>query len=183
MGRVVAFLSMAGVEMASEKDSPSEFPPEVRSGTQQSAPVYTRLPDLYAVHGASASRLPSEAPLLVMGEGEERIEIFRGEVEKQKNAPPQIGPVYTLRPGGPPAVPTGRVFIRFKEGVPVETRLGALEQAGYQIAQSVDYAPHAAWLRARSGEIADALRQIPMLEQIADVENVEPQMLMRKANR
>lgn len=169
--------------MASEKDPFSKFPSEIRSGTKRSAPVYTRLPDLYAVHGAPASRLPSEVPILVMGEGEEHIEIFRGEAEKQKNAAAQIGPVYTLRPDGPPAVPTGRVFIRFKEGVSVETRLGAIEQAGYQIAQSLDYAPHAAWLRARSGEIADALRQIPMLEQIADVENVEPQMLMRKANR
>jgi hypothetical protein len=118
-----------------------------------------------------------------MGEGEDRIEIFRGEAEQQKNAPGQVGPVYTLQPGGAPAVPTGRVFIRFKEGVPVERRLREIEQAGYEVAQRLEYAPHAAWLRARSGEIADALTRIPALEQIADVENVEPQMLMQRANR
>ncbi|NKE69548.1 hypothetical protein [Candidatus Manganitrophus noduliformans] len=166
--------------MASEKNPLSKFPQEVRSGIQPSSPVYTRLPDRYAVHGP---RPPSKDALLSMGEGEDRIEIFRGEAEQQKNAPGQVGPVYTLQPGGTPAVPSGRVFIRFKEGVPVERRLREIEQAGYEVVQRLDYAPHAAWLRARSGEIADALTRIPALEQIADVENVEPQMLMQRANR
>lgn len=168
--------------MASGQDH-SKFPREVRSSTQPSAKVYTRLPDHYAIHGSRVNRPPTENAVLAMGEGEDRVEIFRGEAEQQKNAPGQVGPVYTLPPGGAPAVPTGRVFIRFKEGVPVERHLREIEQAGYEIAQRLDYAPHAAWLRAHSGEIADALTQIPALEQIADVENVEPQMLMQRANR
>lgn len=169
--------------MASEKNPLSKFPREVRSRTQRPVTVYTRLPDHYAVHGPRPDRPPSENPVLAMGEGEDRIEIFRGEAVKQKNSRGKIGPVYTLQPGGAPAVPTGRVFIRFKEEIPVEERLQEIEQAGYEIAQRLEYAPHAAWLRARSGEIADALTDIPALEQIADVENVEPQMLMQRANR
>jgi len=166
--------------MASEKNPLSQFPHQIRSSTQQPAAVYTRLPAYYAVHGP---RPPSRDALLAMGEGEDLVEIFRGEAEQQKNAPGQVGPVYTLQPGGAPAVPTGRVFIRFKEGVPVEDRLLAIEQAGYEVVQRLECAPHAAWLRARSGEIADALTRIPALEQIADVENVEPQMLMQRINR
>jgi hypothetical protein len=169
--------------MASEKNPLSKFPNEVRSRTPRPATVYTRLPDRYAVHGLRADRPPSEEAILAMGEGEDRIEIFRGEAEKQKNFPGKVGPVYTLHPGGAPAVPTGRVFIRFKESVPVEARLQEIEQAGYEIVQRLEYAPHAAWLQARSGEIADALTEIPALERIADVENVEPQMLMQRANR
>ncbi|MFY9269125.1 MAG: hypothetical protein WAO55_05170 [Candidatus Manganitrophaceae bacterium] len=169
--------------MASKKNPLPKFPREVRSRTQRPVTVYTRLPDHYAVHGLRRDRSPAENPVLAMGEGEDRIEIFRGEAEKQNNAPGKIGPVYTLPPGGAPAVPTGRIFIRFKEKIPVEQRLQEIEQAGYEIVQRLEYAPHAAWLQARSGEIADALTDISALERIADVENVEPQMVLQRANR
>ncbi len=169
--------------MASEKNPLPKFPREVRSRTQPPVTVYTRLPDHYAVHGPQPDRPPAENPVLAMGEGEDRIEIFRGEAEKKNNAPGKIGPVYTLPPGGAPAVPTGRIFIRFKEKIPVEQRLQEIEQAGYEIVQRLEYAPHAAWLQARSGEIADALTDISALERIADVENVEPQMVLQRANR
>jgi len=45
------------------------------------------------------------------------------------------------------------------------------------------YAPNAAWLRARSGEIADALAGTPALDALPDLEAVEPQMLMERARR
>ncbi|MGH7960233.1 MAG: hypothetical protein ACRERD_00210, partial [Candidatus Binatia bacterium] len=111
--------------------------------------------------------------------------VFREEVGEHKRvvSSGKVGPVYALHPSGTPAVPTGQVFIRFQEGVTVEARRQEIEQAGYEIAQSIAYAPHAAWLQARSGEIAAALTGIPTLEKIAGVENVEPQMLMPKANR
>ncbi|HAZ43592.1 MAG TPA: hypothetical protein DDW76_16925, partial [Cyanobacteria bacterium UBA11369] len=68
------------------------------------------------------------------------------------------------------------VFIRFAEKVDVESHREAIEQAGYQIAQTLSYAPHAAWVRAQSGKISDALTGISKLEAIPNVENVEPQM-------
>ena len=177
------FISVAGVEMASEKNPLSKFPHEVRSSTQQPSLVYTRLLDHYAVHRLQADRPPSADAVIAFIEGEELIEVFREKADERQDPPGKIGPVYTLQPRGTPAVPTGRVFIRFKEGLPVEARLQEIERAGYEIAQRLEYAPHAAWLRARSGEIADALTRIPALEQIADVENVEPQMLMQRENR
>ncbi|HEV3468494.1 MAG TPA: hypothetical protein VG148_04180 [Pyrinomonadaceae bacterium] len=161
--------------MAPQEDDFSEYPREVRSGTQKPSAVYTRLADHYAVRrGGTAA-----------GEGDEEFEVFRAGAGERggEAARGQARPVYALRPGGAQAVPTGRVFIRFGEGVAVGERRREIEQAGYEIAQALDYAPHAAWLRARSGRIADALKGVEALGKIAGVENVEPQMLMPRAYR
>ena len=169
----------------SQKDDFAKYPQEVRSSTQQPSAVYTRLPGHYALHGQRSEAAPPEDVVATLSEGEDKMEVVRGEAGARKlsAAPDEVIPVYALHPGGTPAVPTGQVFIRFKEDVTVEARRGEIERAGYEIAQSLDYAPHAAWLRARSGKIADALTDIPGLEKIADVENVEPQMLTQRASR
>lgn len=171
--------------MASQDDDFAKYPSEVRSSTQRSSVVYTRLHDHYAVDRQHASAAPAEGAVATLSEGEDKIQVFRGKADERRRAAAssELRPVYELQPGGTPAVPTGQVFIRFREGVAVEERLREIEQAGYEIAQSLEYAPHAAWLRARSGEIADALADIRALEKIADVENVEPQMLMQRASR
>ena len=78
-------------------------------------------------------------------------------------------------------LPLAGVPVAIKDNVPVGERLREIELAGYEIAQKIDYAPHAAWLQVRSGKIADSLKGIPSLEKITDVENVEPQMLMQRA--
>lgn len=171
--------------MASQQDRFPAFPYEVRSSTQQPSVGYTRLPDYYALHRPSPDTLPSADALTVMNDDEALIEVFQGDADERKHAGSlgEVGPVYALHPGGTPAVPTGRVFIRFREGVRAEERLQEIDQAGYEIAQRIAYAPHAAWLQARSGKIADALTGISALEKLADVENVEPQMLMPRANR
>lgn len=169
----------------SQNNDFAKFPHEIRSSTQQPSVVYTRLPGHYALHRQRADAPPPEDVVTTLSEGEDKVEVFRGEAGGRKHpaAPSEVRPVYSLQPGGTPAVPTGQVFIRLKEGVAVGERLREIEQAGYGIAQNLEYAPHAAWLRARSGEISDALTGIPDLEKIADVENVEPQMLMQRASR
>jgi hypothetical protein len=43
------------------------------------------------------------------------------------------------------------------------------------------YAPHAAWLEAADGSLAQALGGIARLEALSDVENVEPQWLTERA--
>jgi hypothetical protein len=92
-------------------------------------------------------------------------------------------PVYRLEPDGPLAVPTGKVFVRFKEGVEAETRRAEIEGAGYEIIQTPPYAPSSAWVRSAGGDIARSLSDIEALEKLADVENVEPQMLVERAQR
>lgn len=48
--------------------------------------------------------------------------------------------VYELRPDGPPAVPTGKIFPRFKEGVEAASRREEIGRAGYEIIRTPPYA-------------------------------------------
>ena len=171
--------------MTPQNDDFAEYPTEVRSSTQRPSIVYTRLPEHYAIRRESNELTPSEDLVATLGEGSDAIDLFRGSISKLKGPAKRkkVIPVYSLNPGGAQAVPTGEVLTRFKEGVAVEDRRREIEKAGYQIAQILEYAPHAAWLRARSGEIAEALTAIGALEKIPDVENVEPQMLMARVSR
>ncbi len=91
--------------------------------------------------------------------------------------------VYRSVPGGSLADPTGRIFIRFANGVDVADRESDIEKAGYKIAEKIDYAENAAWLVERSGSIGRSLSGIEKLERIKDVDNVEPQMLMKRASK
>jgi hypothetical protein len=138
----------------------------------------------YAVHQRS-STLPARGAVLSLDDGDSAIVVFQGEPDEMAEAAQTGGlsPVYGLQPGDLPAVPTGRVFVRFAEGVKAESHRQQISQAGYELVESLAYAPQAAWLRSRSGDIADALAGIPALEQLPDVENVEPQMLKESVRR
>ena len=98
-------------------------------------------------------------------------------------APTTLGPVYRRMPGGSLVVPTGRVLVRFAEGEPVERHRDELAGAGYEIDEVLSYAPHAAWLRARSGDIADTLAGLDRLAAQPGIENVEPQMVGEVSRR
>jgi hypothetical protein len=91
--------------------------------------------------------------------------------------------VYRLGSSGPPAVPTGRVFVRFRESVSLAEHRAEIESAGFRIETVLSYAPQAGWLTAASGEIPDALTTFQRLEEIPGVECVEPQMLSPPSHR
>ena len=170
-------------EVRYQTDYFSEYPQQIRAGTDRSAVLYQRQPGYYAVH-YNEPREIARGAVLQLNDG--AIAVFSGEPEnttRLTSSQGTIGPIYTLQTDGSLAVPTGMVFIRFAEKVDVESHREAIEQAGYEIAQSLSYAPHAAWLRAQSGKISDALMGISKLEAIPDVENVEPQMLMARVLR
>ena len=101
----------------------------------------------------------------------------------KRPGPWEVGdtPAYELSPGGGEARPTGRVLVRFRDAEALRRHQADIEAAGYAVEETLSYAPQAAWVRAASGDPADALRGIPRLEQIADVEEVEPQMLRARA--
>lgn len=164
-------------EVRFQKDYFSKYPQQIRVGNR-SAVSYNRQLGYYAVH---YNRPGTEAPGAVLQLNDGAIAVFQGEPDEPKTD--TLSPIYALQPDGSLAVPTGLVFIRFVEGVDVESHHEAIKQAGYVVAQSLSYAPHAAWLRAHSGEILDAIRGIPQLEAIPDVENVELQMLMARVQR
>lgn len=173
----------ADFEMRPQQDYFSKHPQQVHASTKPFAASYTRKSGYYAVHYQQADLRRSEA-ILLLNEGV--IAVFKGkpnQVGQDSTAVKAISPVYELGLNGPLAVPTGLVFVRFVEGVAVDSRSEAINHAGYKVVQNLFYAPQAAWLRACSGEIADALARIPRLEAIPDVENVEPQMLMESSRR
>jgi hypothetical protein len=171
--------------MTGNQNNFPDFPKEIQSATTGTGATYLRLPDCYAVHWQNVDKAPSPEAVATLYQSEHLIEIFKGEAAEsiiQANLG-LVTPVYALQPGGSPAVPTGQIFMRFKEGTSAEKRRSDIEAAGYEIARLVSYAPHTAWLRPRSGKIVDALANLHALEKLAELENAQPQMLTGKANR
>lgn len=164
-------------EVKFQHDYFSEYPQQIRVVKDQSTILYDRRPGYYAVHYNQPNSVAEQA-VLQLNDG--TIAVFAGEPQELDNT---LSPIYTLQPDGSLAVPTGLIFIRFVVEVDVESRREAIAQAGYEVAQKLSYAPHAAWLRAQSGKILDALKGISRLEAIPDVENVEPQLLMARVQR
>jgi hypothetical protein len=142
--------------------------------------TYRIKPGYYALHGQELDS-PTSKAFSLFDDG--RIAVIRGTPENESAALDNVGPVYELRPEGSAAVPTGRIFVRFAEGTNVNAYEERINQAGYEIVERIAYAPNAAWLRTRSGNIAAALRGIDALAELPDVENVEPQMLMESARK
>jgi hypothetical protein len=89
-------------------------------------------------------------------------------------------PAYELS-GGTPATPTGRILVRFKDAAALQASRKEIEAAGYKIEELLSYAPQAAWVRAASGDTAESLTRIAMLESLNGVEEIEPQMLRPRA--
>ena len=163
--------------MSPTTDSFGKFPPEIPVPSNQT--TYTLKPGLYAVHGLESP--PKAGAFQLLNDG--TIAIYEGEPGGAAAAPDRLSPVYTLANGGSLAVPTGLIFLRLAEEIPVAERREAVGAAGYHVVEILSYAPNAAWLRAQSGSIADALKGTKELEKIPGVENVEPQMLMVAARR
>jgi hypothetical protein len=172
-------------EVKSQNNYFSEYPEEIRVGSDDTAVSYTRKSGYYAIHYNQPKTIASEA-ILQLNDGAMSTTgyayaIFAGEPNQSEQN--KLSPIYTVQPNGSLAVPTGLVFIRFAEGVDVESQREVINRAGYEVAQILSYAPHSAWLRAQSGNIADAIARIPQLQAIPKVENIEPQMLMERGLR
>ena len=149
----------------------SEFPKRLRASTQHPEVVYVRDDAHYAVHGQ-----PANARGAALQNGESGIAVIAGQ---PKAIDQNVTAVY--RNDSALAVPTGRVLVRFAEGVDAGEYAKQIEQAGYHIEQTLSYAPNAAWLCDCEGDVAGALNRIDQLEKLPDVENVEPQMLSQRA--
>jgi hypothetical protein len=164
------------------RDALPEFPARFRASTARATQWYARLSGSFALHGPVP---PSLAPTVAFLLDDGAIAICRGEPEAALALAGSVPvtPVYALEGGGPPAVPTGQVFIRFAESVSIAERRQAVARAGFTVVETLPYAPHAAWVRATDGGIAAALAAIPALEGLPDIVNVEPQLLLKRAPR
>ena len=143
---------------------------------------WVREPDCFAVHGPVP---PALTTAVLYSFEDPAINVCRGEVStvSAPSANLTVTPVYRLEPNGPQGVPSGRVFIRFRSQAPVAERRQELKACGFSISELLSYAPHAAWLQSKDGNIATALNGIAKLRALHDVLLVEPQMLMRRVHR
>ncbi len=156
----------------------TDFHKKLRASTEHSNVVYTRSDGYYAVHGGSSGPRSSKA-VQTLNDGE--IAIYKGQPKRSET---NITAVYSPSSGGSALnVPTGQVFVRFASDVDVATQHDSLESAGFTIAQTLSYAPNAAWLKHKDGDVAAALNAIPKLEKLDGVENVEPQLISPRSLR
>jgi hypothetical protein len=157
-------------------------PKLLRSGSQPGAPRYRRVDGQFAVHGSPMAAWKLQ--VLSRFEGDEVL-IASGKPPAlgMSDDRPTIGPVYALDPAGGAAVPTGRVLVRFEDGVMAQEREASLRAAGYTIGTVLPYAPQAAFVTAVHADICSALQGITRLESLADVVHVEPEMLSEVARR
>jgi hypothetical protein len=153
-------------------------PTSLRLGSERNEASYQLARDLVAIHGGK----PSPTAVLAF-EGENVAVEPLPDASERGLEQLAVGPVYRHVPGGGLAVPTGRAFVRFAEGDSPSRHEHELATAGYQLEQAPAYAPHAAWVRAASGSVVDALRHLDRLERLPAVESVEPQLLTQARRR
>ena len=165
----------------STKDLFPKAPRDIHAGAEHSSAHYVRKPDYYAIHDQPQGVAAAGAAALL---DDGAIAVFQGQPDTATvSATGRLGPVYALQPGDLLAVPTGLIFVRFPTGTSAASRAKQIAQAGYELVEIPSYAPQAAWVRARTGQIADSLANITALDQLPDVENIEPQMLMERHAR
>ncbi len=85
-------------------------------------------------------------------------------------------------PAGELVAPTGALFVRLREGSRAADRRSALLAMGLEIVRVPSFAPHTAFVRAKSGDVAETLRLVGEVAKMPDVEGVEVEML-REAQR
>ena len=160
----------------------SAYPNELRSGSSNSKAIFRLMPQFFALRGDIPTCIRRSLCLTIGEDGyavyEDDPEKYQGEIDVQTALP-----VYALEPGGSLALATGRILIRFAEGIRVEDKETEIADLGYVIAERISYAPQAAWLTARNGSIARALWDVTHLYALAEVEHVEPQMVMESVPR
>lgn len=157
----------------------SRGPRHLQVGTGH-AGVFDRRDDLYAVRRQSGGS--SDAVARIDADAEHHYTIHAGPPGDAHTADDVI-PVYSAGASGPLAVPTGRLFVRFAEGIKAADRAASLRKLGLTIEKTLSYAPSAAWVTTTAGHATAALDHLEALEKLPDVAHVEPQMVMQRSEK
>lgn len=80
-------------------------------------------------------------------------------------------------------VPTGTIFIRLEDSALLNDLTKELEPIGFKLARLATFAENAGWLESDNNNIAEALRQYPLLASLPRVIRVEPELLRQSVNR
>jgi len=154
----------------------THYPPRLCASSSHPEQTYQRADKLYVVKSTSQTQQRNVA-LTLEDDGVTYL-VMRGEPAPTADA----GAVY-MGSGGLMFVPTGRVFVRLDDDMPLEAHAEAFRRLGYVIAQTLPYAPNAGWLEHADKDAAEALRGIPELARLPGVQSVEPQLLTVRAQR
>ncbi len=136
-----------------------------------------RAPDHHALCDARGPLVPERVVATIEGDAGATFTVLEGALPRVGDGAHGAVAVYTDSGSNAILVPTGRVFVRFAEGVEARANGPALARAGYHIAALLDYAENAAWVEAADGDVAAALRGLDRLAVVAGVVSVEPQLL------
>jgi hypothetical protein len=151
---------------------------EVRSNEGQIV-CYQLAPEFYA-RSSNVPRVPGER---IVQRLDDRFAIFQAQPSSGSRTEGDVLPVYRAQPSGMFAIPTGRLWVRFAEGVDATQMRERVEKAGCTVEELPPWAANSAWVRASSGKVADALAAVPVLQKSTGVEYVEPQMLLPSARK
>jgi hypothetical protein len=154
----------------------THYPPRLCASSSHPEQTYQRADKLYVVKSTSQTQQRNVA-LTLEDDGVTYL-VIRGEPAPTADA----GAVY-MGSGGVMFVPTGRVFVRLDDDMPLEAHAEAFRKLGYVITHVLPYAPNAGWLEHADKDAAEALRSIPDLARLPGVQSVEPQLLTVRAQR
>jgi hypothetical protein len=157
----------------------SSGPRHLRVGTEHSG-LFDRRDDLYAIR--RKGRLSSGAVARIDIDAEHHYAIHAG-TPTEAHTDDDVIPVYSAGADGPLAVPTGRVFVRFADGIKAADRSASLQKLGLAIEKTLSYAPSAAWVTTVAGDATATLDHLAALEKLPDVTHVEPQMVMQRSEK
>ena len=163
-------------------DELARFPESFPQSSAPGAPSYLRVGSRFVVLGPLPDAVRSQ---LVHSFSDDQVHVCRGALPNPTGLPPStlVTAAYQLAGIGADAVPTGRLFVRWTDAVPAQSRGDDLLTAGFRIDVVPPYAPHTAWVRAASGDPALALAGIEALARLRDVVHVEPEVWTERRSR
>lgn len=154
---------------------PSDYPVQIEVRSNEGQIVRYRLaPELYA----RSSKVPRSPGERVVQRLDDRFAIFHVPASSTSMAERDVLPVYRAQPSGTFAIPTGRLWVRFAEGIDATQKRELVEKVGCSLEELPPWTASGAWVRASSGKVADALAAAAVLQGLPGVEHVEPQMLL-----
>jgi len=154
---------------------PSDYPSQIEVRSSEGRIVRYRLaPEFYA--RSSKVRLSPGERVVQKLDG--AFTIFQVPASSSAIADRSILPVYRAQPSGMLAVATGRLWVRFAEGIDATQKREKVEKVGCSLEELPPWTASGAWVRASSGKVADALAASAVLQKLPGVEHVEPQMLL-----
>ena len=92
-------------------------------------------------------------------------------------------PVYRQQPGTAPAVASGRLFLRLRDDLTMDSMESRLKSLGLRVSTPLKWAPNAAWISSADANPCHGLARLPDLIKIDGVVQVEAQLLMQLGRR